>query len=319
MRHYEIKACIWAYFTQVLEHPKHIRWREYIYLNYYANPEQDNPDPYGSSTILRHLHCNERIHHALTPALWTSPVSQPTPDILHIVADYYAVQIVLFTYPASAGYIDPMQEHTGYRHTVQIYGDLTKPQIFLYTTHLTPGIFSPVIPIPPNDAAQTPTNPQPFIPNSEITTYPSMSPWRASQPNYRPTPLPIAPKLIPHFALPDVSFQPPTPVDSKADLWTPTPETKLTRDVVELFRHGLDIPGTALKGVPSRATVESWKGPVEPLQYDVKRRKRKQIRYGGWTKVAGGASAPDEVGYESVFFYWARQFRREGRREYRGY
>lgn len=319
MRHYEIKACIWAYFTQVLEHPKHIRWREYIYLNYYADPKQDKPDPYGSSSILRHLHCNERIHHALTPALWTSPVSRPPPDILHIVADYYDVQIVLFTYPASAGYIDPIQEHTGYRHTVQIFGDLTKPQIFLYTTHLTPGIFSPIIPIAPKDAAQTSTDPQPLIPNPEVTTYPSMSPWRASQPKYRPTPLPIPPKHIPHFALPDVHFGPPTVVDSKADLWVPTSGTKLTQHVVDLFRHGLDIPGRALKGLPSRETVESWDGPVEPLQYDVRRRARKQTRYGGLTKVVEGVSPQDEVDYESVFFYWAWQFEKEGRREYRGY
>lgn len=319
MHHYEIKACIWAYFTQVLEHPKHIRWREYIYLNYYADPEQDKPNPYGSSSILRHLHCNERIHHALTPALWTSPVFRTPPDILHIVADYYDVQIVLFTYPASAGYIDPIQEHSAYRHTVQIFGDLAKPQIFLYTTHLTPGIYSPAIPIAPKDAAQTPTDAQPFVPNPEITTYPSMSPWRASQPNYRPTPLPIPPKVIPHFALPDVHFGPPTVVDSKADLWVPTSGTKLTQHVVDLFRHGLDIPGRALKGLPSRETVESWDGPVEPLQYDVRRRARKQIRYGGLTKVVEGVSPQDEVDYESVFFYWAWQFKKEGRREYLGY
>ncbi|KAK1829913.1 hypothetical protein QBC39DRAFT_331975 [Podospora conica] len=305
MRHYEIKACIWAYFTQVLEHPEHIRWREYIYLNYYSASDDDLRDNvYGSSTISRHLHCNEPIHHALTPTLWTSPVFRPPTDILHVIADYYAVQIILFTHPtATAGYVAPDQEQTAFCHTAQIFGSLHNPEghkpIFLFTTDLTRGIFSPAIP----------GEDKPFTPHAHITSYPSMAPWW--QPGAGPDPLQIPPYTIPHFAIPGSPE-----INPNANLWAPNPGTELTTHMVELFRHGRDIPGRSMDGVPSRETVEGWTHAVEPLKYNITRRARKQIRYGGLTGAAGWRPGDEDSYKWTLFMYWALQARTQGALEY---
>lgn len=96
----------------------------------------------GEVGVLRHLHCNERIHRAQHKLSTNAAEIPPPRNILYVIADYYAVQIVVFQHLGKdadpPGFIDPDKPHGKPIYTASLFGfmeDSTpREQIFLVTT-----------------------------------------------------------------------------------------------------------------------------------------------------------------------------------------
>jgi hypothetical protein len=314
MKHYEVKACIWTYFTQVLEHSKHERWRDYMWMNYMSQTEAGTA--YGPRSILKHLHCNERIHGILGPVSPTIPNTPPR-DILFVIADYYGVQIVVFYFDTSKGWIDlpqpPEQATTAItqHYKADVYGasderSQERPQILLVTSdylHYDPVTWE-------GDRYRTHNkNDIPWLDTPEAWQKRMPAPWwdpPATGPsNWQPAVVPHLrprPSDVPHFSLPGNAN-----VKPKDKRWEPSEETKLTHNVVDRFRAGLDISG--LRFIPPpKEIMETWNSPKEPHRL-LKRETTtdKQIRFDGHPPGPRGKDAIYDT-HSSVFYHFYNEF-----------
>ncbi|KAK1757782.1 hypothetical protein QBC47DRAFT_400116 [Echria macrotheca] len=288
MNHAVVKACIWTYFTQVLEHPEHLRWRDYMWLNYCLD-DRDSEEliaARGRRSILRHLHCNSRVHGHLG-SLDGIPASEPDPAILHVIADYYGRQIVVFKYEGAKDangvlqrWIDPAEFNRKRTYKSYAYGHMgptsTEPQIFLVTTDFRH--FDPVIWV--GDHSPFTPNGTPWfqVPVEGRVRHPA--PWwkDGSKASHLEAALPgTPPRYIPHFCVPgDTNAKPGT------DLWVPSADAALTDETLNLFRYGRDVPGNELVYIPTEKVMAKWTGPVERWEYKIERDgNARQIRYEG--------------------------------------
>ncbi|KAK3382624.1 hypothetical protein B0T24DRAFT_661300 [Lasiosphaeria ovina] len=142
MLHWQAKAAVWAYFTQVLHHPEHPRWRDYVALE--VNSRRNNTSPVsGTTSLLRHLHCNEEMH--------GRHVQRVHPSMFYVLADFFGLQVVVFTPNMTQLFPTPMYTdatpHTmrpdkslssDIHWTCHLFGfmdgDCTRSQLFLATT-----------------------------------------------------------------------------------------------------------------------------------------------------------------------------------------
>ncbi|KAK0730178.1 hypothetical protein B0H67DRAFT_25463 [Lasiosphaeris hirsuta] len=309
MRHYEVKARIWTYFAQVLQHSEYFRWREFVWLEYNKLPSEKEADSRNASVqvsgqvgILRHLHRNEKIHEALHK-LSTSAAEIPPRNILYVIADYYAAQIIVFQCLTSV--INPEEAHGNPIYTAFLFGfmeDSTpRKQIFLVTTDWRR--FSPVNWADgdgrPVNAAGVPW----FQPHANVLPkkrkrkggeFPS--PWWDKDSGVPEEDLlrqvEIPPFRYPQFAGkaredPGLHVWPDTELG-----WEPDAQSKLTQEVLTRFRLRLDIPGNNLSNMPTPEWVSSWDHPIEHDKWNIGRDGRGQIRFGGGARMLGVTEYP---------------------------
>lgn len=243
-------------------------------------------DPvYDEISILRHLHCNERVHGPLG-TVTGSPVLEPPKEVLLVIADYYDCQIVVLRYHPREGEHDiALQDRWfGAVYTAETFGQPVREgddihQIFLVTSDYRH--FGYV-------EHTGETGPTQFITGPECRVkFPS--PWwqdgfqpRAQNAHPPLERLPIPPFQIPHF-IPDDDKVAGVP---ETVLWPPGP-LRLTDEVLyRYFRNHRDLPGLNLRGLPTVAYMNSWDDPVEDeYSWRIEREAFGQIRFGGGQRL----------------------------------
>jgi len=285
-------------------------------------------DPiYGEISILRHLYCNERIHGPLG-TVTGSPVLEPPKEILHVIADYYGIEVVVFRYhppdPPTPGSPGPPVEgeeervsHHGISsksawhhpiYSVETFGPRTDfrrggRQILLTTTDYRH--FDSVVHV------KTQGKPRYFV-TDQACRVKFPSPWW--QPGFQRARnavldrLPIAPCRVPHFSHPGDSR-----VLRDAVLWDDAGEFELTHEhIFGYFRNHRDLPGLNFRGLPTREYMETWDDPVEDAYvWTIGREPYGQIRWGGMDlKVLANPSESEEggLGLFSILNAFHREF-----------
>ncbi len=88
MSHWQVKARIWTYFMQVLRsslnHDNHARWTDYNFLQYKS--KSVDPD-FGTLSMARSLYASQ----------YQGKPAYPHHYLLYVIADYFGIQIILFT------------------------------------------------------------------------------------------------------------------------------------------------------------------------------------------------------------------------------
>ncbi|KAK3393296.1 hypothetical protein B0H63DRAFT_516486 [Podospora didyma] len=225
----------------------------------------------------------------IKPCIWAY-YTQVDPLILHVIADYFGVQIIVFTYDG-----DPYNQLDGVNNADVEIGRNIDPQRRLSdrANQFKARLFGHIPRTCSRPGEWLRFSPEHKLGNRvEQNGNPDLPWWRPPVPNAPNAPVPLErldrlPCEDEYHGVPLSQFpytaRPPNPPPRR--IWIPQDESVLDKAKFDLFMHGRDIPGTAHRGLPDKATTMAWRVHISAADSNIALPRapdpKNQIRYGG--------------------------------------